>query len=106
MSLKKLDCWICDLCGHDWIARGEKPKQCAKCRKRGWNRTKAEPETEVVTEKRKGGRVPIAGLGTRRVSDVPQDLEVGGKAKWYPERCGCPFRFGSQQHAAGCKSGT
>lgn len=31
------NCWHCDQCGHEWMARGEKPKQCAKCRKRDWD---------------------------------------------------------------------
>lgn len=39
MSLIKLQCWKCDIpgCDHVWIARGEKPKQCAKCRSRNWD---------------------------------------------------------------------
>jgi hypothetical protein len=34
-----------DLCGHRWLATDHRPpEKCAKCRRRGWNRTK--PTTE------------------------------------------------------------
>jgi hypothetical protein len=41
MVLEKRDCWRCGLCGHVWLkdlAKDEAPEQCAKCRKRKWNR--------------------------------------------------------------------
>ena len=38
---KQVWCWVCELCGHTWIASGiDAPEQCAKCKRRGWH-TKA-----------------------------------------------------------------
>jgi hypothetical protein len=41
MSSDERPVWVCDYvdCGHVWLAVSEAlPGQCAKCRRRGWNR--------------------------------------------------------------------
>lgn len=35
---KALDCWVCEFCGHPWIAKNEiPPDQCSSCHRRGWH---------------------------------------------------------------------
>lgn len=35
---KQVWCWVCELCGHTWIATGiDAPGQCSKCKRRGWH---------------------------------------------------------------------
>ena len=43
--------WVCELCGHRWLASGvDAPAKCAKCKRRGWH-TKA---VHVADEPRHG----------------------------------------------------
>jgi hypothetical protein len=106
--------WVakCDVCGHEWLAKEPEingdPKQCARCKSRGWNRgvSGAEPllarggvvdpiagllRNGVVSRGMSGGRkAEVVGAGTV-VSRV--GLEVGGEISVNPqcEECGDPL---------------
>ena len=47
MAKIKADAWKCDVCGHVWLVGEMYPKQCAKCRTRGWNCDEKSPGVVV-----------------------------------------------------------
>lgn len=56
MSVETVKAWRCDYgdCGHVWLAGDAEPGQCAKCRRRGWNRgevVKVGPKVVAKVEK-------------------------------------------------------
>jgi hypothetical protein len=40
--LKTREVAVCDICGYGWLYRKGKPKRCARCKSRQWDRGKAE----------------------------------------------------------------
>ena len=36
----------CGICGYEWEARNEEPKQCPKCKRYDWNKEKEANELE------------------------------------------------------------
>ena len=42
MKYKKVKILECLRCGHEWIPRGKKPKQCPKCRSPYWDKPRQE----------------------------------------------------------------
>lgn len=53
MSERQVKAWVCDLCGHIWIAgKGSAPEKCAKCRKRAWNKQPSAPKPAAAPRKR------------------------------------------------------
>lgn len=49
MGYESVKVWVCDVCGHRWIAGELVPTHCAssKCRSRKWDNTPSEPTIDV-----------------------------------------------------------
>jgi hypothetical protein len=80
--------WVCEYrdCTYEWLARGEKvPEKCAKCKRRRWHGSVKvqKPKDEPYTLLQVIELTPEQGAILNPGQD-PQDLEVDGKATWYP----------------------
>lgn len=94
MSNVQVSAWQCDRpeCGHIWIANGYKPKACAKCKSRSWDRAATNgsvAEREPVRQRRESVAVQIdpvpaavCGQCGRSVMADPRNPRL-----WYCDVC-------------------
>ena len=71
----KLAC-KCDRCGHAWIAEGEKPKRCAKCKSPAWDKV---PNAQVNGGRKPGVADEVSGIPVAS-SVARRNAAVGKKA--------------------------
>jgi predicted nucleic acid-binding Zn-ribbon protein len=76
VSERQVRAWVCDLCGHVWIAgKGGAPEKCAKCRKRGWNKNR--PKDRPAQSRRQAKPLVQQVLPTHGVADnSPVDYKM------------------------------
>lgn len=62
----------CDLCGHEWLAKGV-PVHCAKCKRRTWN-LEDDPLAEDPKPVEKSVEKPV--LATRETPAAPPNIQL------------------------------
>jgi hypothetical protein len=80
MSIVQVQAWKCDRpsCGHVWLAE-EKPKACARCKSRGWDRSPAVAQVMPAQVERKAPAIPRVVAQASDVQPViRQALARGG----------------------------
>lgn len=74
---------VCDECGHEWLPKGEAPKQCPsrKCRSRRWNSGEANRGGRAIPATDEATEVPVAtgASKSRKVgaeTNAPREVHV------------------------------
>ncbi len=85
---KQVWCWVCELCGHTWIATGiDAPGQCSKCKRRGWHTKQADVPQAVERPIPAGHKPTMDALRSICAGNVPMAVSVDDS----PERVPCKY---------------
>jgi hypothetical protein len=106
MSRESAYVWVCESCGHKWLAKTElAPSQCAKCRTRGWHKTLTvkelvraatwEQQMEAIAQRivDKAREEHAAKLAIKKTAAVTTDMPMGSGASLDTGQCGKRFRI-------------